>query len=286
MRGGRRRMPGSSIIASASTDQRRAAPARPLSRGLAAGPRRAGLRDAGRGPRRATSIFFRNRSSGRRRRSRRARAPDGDVSRGPARRRRVRTGRARRRVGARRRASRASAAADSRSASGVERRSRSTSGGSGAARPHCGRRPSCSTRWRRRSACCCATGCAAARVSRSGWPSASHQSLDPAFLQRARRARPAGAGRLVVVLADRLQRDPHHRPVARRTPSSRRRSTATTSEARAAHARGRSASGAASIRRSCRRRRRGAGSEQSDRSADVLLDRVLQSASKRRCRQT
>ena len=125
------------------------------------------------------------------RRSAGSRAPDGDVSRGSAGRRRVRAvvlaGASVRGAGRRRAVPRGC----SRSASGM-RVEPLDFRPAAEMRDRIAPAPSCWTCSRRRSACCCATASRAAvrgRVRRSRWPSAAHQPLDPPVLQRARRPR-------------------------------------------------------------------------------------------------
>ena len=134
-------------------------------------------------------------------------------------------------------------------------------------------RRSCSTRWRRRSACCCAS---APSPGPGGWPDAAHEPLDPSVLQRARWCTwcCAGGG----------ARRRRHR-AERRDPWSgcRGRTRALRRDSRRPD-RGRRTSRAA--RRDIRQGidqdelkvlvGRGAGGERADRPADVLVDRVLQ----------
>ena len=95
------------------------------------------------------------------------------------------------RGGARRRARASGSAARLEERMGVQRRVARLPRHRGDARSHQRRRPSCSTRSRPPSA----------SSSGSGWPDASHQPVDPAVLQRARRARRRGAAWRSLVLA-------------------------------------------------------------------------------------
>ena len=155
-------------------------------------------------------IFFRNREHRRHRRSARSGAPDGDVSRGSAGRRRVHAGRPGRRLGARRRARPSGSGALLEERIGMRGR---------ADRLPARRRAARSDRRRARAARHAGAGGRrpAARAGRRGgrrvpfarsrWPSAAHQPLDPAVLQRARRPRRCWrCAALVVVVADRVQR--------------------------------------------------------------------------------
>ena len=183
---------------------RRATAARAGGR-LAARARRRRLQHARGRSRRATSIFFRTRPSETRRRPGRPRAPDGDVSRGSARRRRLRARGARGRVAARRRRGRAApararrAARHARSSRSISaapwrcaiasprRRSCSTALGAG------DRRASCGSGWRR----CCGP------ISRPGRSTTSAPSTSLLALAGADRARD-----------DRVQRRPDRDAVA------------------------------------------------------------------------
>ena len=116
------------------------------------------------------------------------------------------------------------------------------------------------------------------RPRRSRWRSAAHQlSTRPFYNERAVHAAARAAPRscwssLTVFNVIRIVH-----AVAAATPSCRRWSTATAPEARAADARGARASARASTRTSCAVVGRAArGGQRADRSADVLLDGVLQ----------
>ena len=170
-------------------DQRAAGRGGPVGRRLAARPRRRRLRHARRRARRATWCSSATARSAPRA-TRRSGAPDRDVSRGSARRRRLLARRARRRVDGRRRAGRAPAARH-RGARRRPRRAARLPGRGGDARPDQRQPGSCSTRWRRRSASCCASAPADSRRHRAGGADAAHQPLHPSVLQRARRARRA-----------------------------------------------------------------------------------------------
>ena len=126
-------------------------------RRLAAGQRRRRLR-VDRDPARPAPDLLPQPRGRHRRHARRSRAPDGDVLRGSAAGRRLRA-RAAGRRGAAARASRRrrAGAAQPRGAAGDAGRDRRSARGGGADRSHRARRRRCSTRWRRSSACCCAT---------------------------------------------------------------------------------------------------------------------------------
>ena len=213
---------------------------------------------------------------GRRGAAQRARAPDGDVSRGSAGRDAVRARVAvrvvvhagRRRRGAPRDRAIGWACRPKRSTSGPPRRSATGS--------PC--RSTCSTRWRRRSACCCASGRRPDHAAR--------QSLHAAVLQRAtgharaaaRRGRDGGAGDLQRH-ADRGALAPSARR-SRRT----RREIATEAQPRArrrGRARQDGRSGAAAVPRR-RRRAKPTTSSTSARSRG----RRSSATSRRRCRWT